>query len=193
MWTVESSSVPLLQPWGTGQIWDWGLWWAGGIKQIYVGLITLSLWVTRLWWWSQPPRGSQTSQLVNETTDQGFSSRRQTRKRALCAFKQDFTKHLYRQVPPLQLPRLLRISCPDLWSAEVWKRPLESGAAPSQGWPTGVKRETKTSVLWGDSDHRLQFVKVHQTGVDQNRNKSPQWHQWQNWDNAPVCARPHGH
>lgn len=66
-----------------------------GIKQIYVGLITLSPWVTARWWWSRPPKASQASQLVNEGADQSASSRRQMHKEALCEFKQDFTKHLY--------------------------------------------------------------------------------------------------
>lgn len=39
-----------------------------------------------------------------------------------------------------------------------------------------------------DRDLRLWFVEVHQTGVDQNLNKSPQWHQWQNLDNAPILS-----
>lgn len=109
----------------------------------------------------------------------------------LFEFKRDFPKHLYHQVPPpLQLPGLLSLSCPDFWSAEVWKMPLDSGAVPSQGWSPGVKRETKTNVLQGYSVLRLWFVEVHQTGVDQNPNKSPQWHQWQNCDNG---ARSHRH
>lgn len=41
MWMVESSPVLLLQPRGTGQIWDWGLWWAGGSSRF---MLVLSPW-----------------------------------------------------------------------------------------------------------------------------------------------------
>ena len=56
------------------------------------------------------------------------------------------------------------------------------GAAPSHTELCGGQRGRQTGVVWGSPDLRQWFVKVHQTGVNQNLYKSPQWHQWQNVD-----------
>lgn len=90
-----------------------------------------------------------------------------------------------------QLQGVRRAAQLDICSVELYKRPPgDICVGCYTQWRRAVwgsQRETEMSVMWGSPDPRLWFVKVHQTGVDQNLNKSPQWHQRQNSDNNHPC------